>query len=85
MTEPTEAQIKMARRIAAETKVGTVPADILSGMWDESPLVRAVLAAIIETQEADAILAWKMASKQMPAYAVGEAIRVGKHYEKDEG
>ena len=49
--------IAMARRIAAETKVGAAPYQILRGDWDNTPVVRAALAAIIETQERDAALA----------------------------
>lgn len=51
MAEPTPEMIAMARRIAASTKVGAEPQDFIDGVWDNSPVVQAALAAIIETTE----------------------------------
>lgn len=77
--------IAMARRIAAETKVGAAPDQILRGDWDNTPVVRAALAAIIETQERDAALADEFYTDDdcgTVADNIATAIRSGQHYGK---
>ena len=102
MTEPSEAVKAMARRCAAKYWQTGDPSDeatarsILSGEWDDHAYTQAALAAILETQRADAELADSIIP--MPGqprqlhgtyaegiFAVATAIRTGNHYGKDEG
>lgn len=91
--QPNEEMKAMARRVAAGTKVGVAPQQILDGLWDRSPVVQAALAAIMETQEACAKLAegdpMKLPEGRVKAHVmylvrqrqnIATAIRTGEHY-----
>lgn len=80
--------MKMARRIAAETKFGAAPEQILRGDWDNSPVVRAALAAIIETRDRDAALAENYFGPRNALRSCGSnicrAIRSGQQFRENE-
>lgn len=86
-------RLAMARRIASETKVGAAPEQILRGDWDNSPVVKAALAAIIETQELIAQFIERDVPFERDGKVVGRcsgdmitaaAIRSGQQFRKDE-
>ena len=98
MTEPSEEMKAMARRIAAEQLgVGAMEKFYHDGTRDDTREVQLALAAIIETQRADAELAAAFIEREgmttnhagIPVMAevnqrLATAIRTGNHYRKDE-
>ncbi len=75
---PSHDHLLLARSICAQQDPNKAY-QYLAGDRDDYPPVTIALAAIIETTERATKLAWDMAAKQMPAFAVGEALRSGRH------
>lgn len=81
MTAPTEAEMAIARRIAADrydAGAGTImpiSREIRAGRYDDHDLVQVALAAIRETTEAAAKLADQQAQDFLsPEYATGQPL-----------
>lgn len=96
MTEPSEAMKAMARRVYSQFIIDNTPGagpEDVPKFDDNAHGVRIALAAIIETQRADAALLREIAGPLPHGVLNGEvwilhrcadAIRTGYHYGKDE-